>query len=112
MSPGRGQLAIVAVVALVFGTAPTVGDIGSCGTTATALDVGTFLAEKKALDCERCQSCGIDSQACTIACDAHALQAASCQDYASFMSDDAPTQPTECQFCLDVPDASHSLGDL
>jgi hypothetical protein len=33
-----------------------------------------------------------------------ALDAASCSDYAGYVSDVAPTAPTECEFCRDVGD--------
>lgn len=128
MSPiTRRSKLTVAVVALVFGTAPTVGDIGSCGTTATALDIPAFAAARKALDCQRCSQCGFDTQTCINACNPKvpsdvvipstcyplthdgqvcldALEAASCSTYAGFVSDTDPSAPTECVFCLDVPD--------
>jgi hypothetical protein len=133
--PGRLQLALAAAVALVFGTAPTVGDVGSCGQAATALDEATFRAEKKALDCQRCQDCGLTTQACATACDPktasstafpatcfplqhdgdvciRALQAASCDDYASFTSDVAPTVPSECDFCHLIPEGGVTLGEF
>jgi hypothetical protein len=124
-----------AVLALVFGAAPTVGDVGSCGQKATPLDEAVFAAQRKALDCQRCTQCGLITQTCTDACDPSkpsdvgwpdtcfpldhdgvvcidALEAASCKDYASFVSDTAPTVPTECQFCLDIPEAGIVVGDL
>jgi hypothetical protein len=128
------HLALAAVVALIFGAAPTVGDVGSCGQTATALDARTFLAEKKALDCQRCQDCALTTQACTTACDPNAvsttqfpstcfplqhdgdvclraLQVASCDDYTSFMSDVSPTVPSECDFCHLVPEGG-GIGEF
>ncbi|HEY6461129.1 MAG TPA: hypothetical protein VIY73_13285, partial [Polyangiaceae bacterium] len=53
------DLALVAFFALVFGAGPTVGDVGSCGDPATSLAEGTFAAQRKALDCQRCTQCGI-----------------------------------------------------
>jgi hypothetical protein len=126
-APSRIQLSVLAVLALVFGAAPTVGDIGSCNTPATPLDVAEFAAQRKAVDCQKCQSCGFQTMTCKNACNpnapsdvsipstcfplAHdgqvcldALEATSCSGYASFVSDTDPTQPSECQFCLDVPD--------
>jgi hypothetical protein len=131
---GRKELAVAAVCALVFGAAPTVGDIGSCGQTATPLAEAAFAAEHKALDCQRCGECGIATQACARACDPkapsdvaipatcfplqhdgdvclRALQAASCDDYASFMSDVGPTVPSECDFCHVIPEAG-VLGEF
>jgi hypothetical protein len=132
---GRGELAFAAVLAIVFGAAPTVGDVGACGQTAAALDEQAFAAERKALDCQRCTGCGLTTQACASACDPkapssvafpatcfplqhdgdvclRALEAASCQDYVSFVSDDAPTVPSECDFCHVVPEAGVPLGEL
>jgi hypothetical protein len=120
-------------VALVLGTGATVGDIGSCGTQATLLDEATFAQLRKQTDCERCTSCGLTTHACAEACDPksaptagwpstcqplqhdgdvciRALLAASCSDYASFVSDVAPTLPTECDFCRDVPEGGTLLG--
>ena len=135
MSPRRRELAAVAVLALVFGAGPTVGDIGSCGQAATSLDEATFAAQRKALDCAKCTRCGLTTQTCTNACNPDkpsdvawpdtcfplqhdgvvcldALEAASCSDYASFVSDVAPTVPTECDFCLVIPEAGVVVGDL
>ena len=131
----RRELALAAVLAVVFGAAPTVGDVGSCGQKATPLDEAVFAAERKQLDCRRCTQCDLTTVTCTNACDPSkpsdvawpptcfpldhdgvvcldALEAASCGDYASFVSDVAPTVPTECQFCLDVPEGGVTVGDL
>jgi hypothetical protein len=131
----RTELAFAAVLALLFGAAPTVGDVGACGQKATPLDETLFVAQRKALDCQKCTECGLTTQTCIDACDPSkpgdvgwpdtcfpldhdgvvcidALEAASCKDYASFVSDVAPTIPTECQFCLDVPEAGIGVGDL
>lgn len=131
----RRELAVCALLALVFGAGPTVGDIGSCNDQASALDLSTFQAERKAVDCLRCRQCGLTTMWCTAACNpgarspvtwpdsclplAHdgvvcidALQAASCGDYASYVSDTSPTVPTECDFCHDVPEAGPATGDL
>jgi hypothetical protein len=131
----RGELAFAALLALVFGTAPTVGDIGSCGQQATPLDEAVFAAERKELDCQKCTECGFTTQTCIDACDPSkppdvawpstcyplqhdgvvcldALEAAGCGAYASYVSDVDPTIPTECQFCLDVPEAGIVVGDL
>lgn len=131
----RSELAFAAVLALLFGAAPTVGDVGSCGQPATALDEATFAAERKALDCQKCTQCGLATQTCVAACDPtqpsdvawpstcfplehdgvvciDALEAASCSAYASFVSDVAPTVPTECDFCRDLPEGGVTVGDL
>ncbi len=123
----RRETATTAILALVFATAPTVGDIGSCGTTPTYLDIGAYEATRKMVDCTRCTECGLSTMRCMQACDSaaapeaivpstchpllhdgevciRALDAASCSDYASYVSDVAPTAPTECEFCRDVGD--------
>ena len=130
----RRELVVVAILALVFGAAPTVGDVGSCGRQATDLDEGAFAAARKSTDCQRCRGCGLQTQTCARACDAgapsdiafpatcrpiahdgevclHALEAASCDDYAAFVSDTGRAVPTECDFCRLVPDAGALLGD-
>jgi hypothetical protein len=132
----RRDLALCALLAVVFGAGPTVGDIGACSDQASALDLATFQAERKAVDCQRCRQCGLMTQWCVAACNpnapspvswptstcfplAHdgvvcidALQAASCADYASYVSDTDPTVPTECDFCHLVPEAGVPVGDL
>lgn len=119
----RRVLAATALVALVFGTGPTVGDVGGCGQSATALNESRFVSARKKVDCQRCQECGIETARCASACDPKqpsdvgfpagcapllhdgevcldALLAASCGDYASYVSDQFREVPTECQFCL------------
>ncbi len=131
----RRDLAVCAVLALVFGAGPTVGDIGSCSNQASSLSLSVFQAERKAVDCDRCRQCGLTTMWCAAACNPDApspidwpstcqpleedgvvcidaLQAASCGAYASYVSDTAPTVPTECDFCHDVPDGGVNVGDL
>lgn len=139
MTVRRRELVLAGVLAVVFGAAPTVGDIGSCGQAATDLDVRSFAAARKQLDCQRCTECGLTTreptaQRCGAACDptaasdvafpatchplAHdgdvclrALGAASCADYAAFVDDVAPTVPSECDFCHLVPEGGITAGD-
>jgi hypothetical protein len=113
----RGALMVLAVV---LGMGPTVGDIGSCSQSPDPLDPGTFFDIKAGLDCERCGECGLRSKTCARACNQpppttfpqgcrplvhdgevclRALIHASCDDYASYVDDTAPTAPSECQFC-------------
>ncbi|HTA91581.1 MAG TPA: hypothetical protein VK745_18485 [Polyangiaceae bacterium] len=118
----RGQLAL-ALLSFLFCTAPTPGDIGGCGQKPAELDPGIFFASKAATDCQHCGDCGLTSMACKNACDdsptsypaafpdrclplvhdgevcLRALENASCSDYSAYMRDDAPTVPTECNFC-------------
>ena len=112
----------LAALALLFCTAPTPGDIGGCGQRPQELDPQIFFQSKEAIDCQRCEECGIRSGACNNACTApetypksfperclplvhdgevclRALLYASCDDYASYMSDSSPSVPTECNFC-------------
>jgi hypothetical protein len=106
---------------MAFGMGPTVGDIGSCGQSADDLDAATFFAVKNGVDCRKCGECGLRAKSCAGACAGasivtsfpagcrplvhdgevclRALLAASCDDYAAFQNDAAPTSPSECQFC-------------
>ena len=125
----RAETASLAVVALVLVAAPTVGDVGGCGRTATDLDFAIFAHARKIVDCNRCRECGLSTDHCTRACDAakpsdvtfpptchpvlhdgevciRALKAASCTDYASYVDDAAPSVPSECDFCHLVGDGS------
>jgi hypothetical protein len=116
----RRLLVATALVFLVFGTGPTVGDIGSCGQPADDLDATKFFRQKQVIDCRKCQQCALGTKACTAACTKpaptafppgcrplvhdgevclDALEAASCDDYASYVGDASPTAPSECQFC-------------
>lgn len=123
--PGRASSALVIVLAVTVLAAPTVGDVGGCGRAATPLDEATFAGARKREDCRRCAECDLATPRCARACDAtlppevkfpltckpllhdgevclRALRAASCDDYATFVSD-APVTPPECDFCR-VPD--------
>jgi hypothetical protein len=119
-SLGLGELVRLGVVLIFFVAAPVVGDIGSCGQELEDLDATKFFQFKEGTDCSRCGECGIVTAACGRACDQsvdtafpegcyplvhdgevclNALAAASCDDYNLYMSDTAPTVPTECNFC-------------
>ena len=112
--------ALTIFLAVVFGMAPTVGDIGSCSQDVDPLDPAAFFAVKARIDCTRCGECGFSGKACQTACSAppptsfphgcrplvhdgevclHALIHASCDDYASYIDESRPTAPSECQFC-------------
>jgi hypothetical protein len=130
----RGELAFAGLLALAFGAAPTVGDIGSCGRVAADLDAHSFARARKDVDCRRCTECGLTTQTCQNGCDPNApsdvgwpstchplehdgevclraLQAATCSDYASFVDDLTRTAPTECDFCHLVPEAGLVVGE-
>ena len=110
------------VLVLLFCTAPTPGDVGGCGQAPAELDPGTFFASKANIDCQRCEECSLTRVSCQNACThpesypstfpencvplvhdgevcLRALLHASCDDYASYMSDGSPSVPTECNFC-------------
>ena len=112
----------LALVVLLFCTAPTPGDIGGCGQSPDILDASTFFGNKKRIDCNRCEDCGLVSATCVKACDDNqpfdssfptdcvplvhdgevclrALQHASCSDYQGYVDDNAPTTASECDFC-------------
>ncbi len=118
----RSTLGVVAALALVLGTGPTVGDVGACGRTATELDEAAFANGRRIADCRRCKDCGLATARCQRSCDPssppdavfpttcrplrhdgevclNALLAASCPDYATYVDDVAPAVPTECEFC-------------
>ncbi len=130
----RHELVVAAALALFFGAAPTVGDVGSCGAAPVDLDPQRFALAPKVEDCQRCFECNISDQTCQSACAPNvpsnvgwpstchplqhdgevcldALQAATCSAYRGFVSDDAPTLPTECDFCHLIPEAGIVLGD-
>jgi hypothetical protein len=111
-----------AIVLSFLCAAPTPGDVGGCGQAPDILDAPTFFANKKRIDCTRCDDCGLVSQTCDQACNGkppavqtfpedcvplvhdgevclHALEYASCDDYTGYMSDSAPSAPSECNFC-------------
>ena len=113
---------MLGLVLVLFCTAPTPGDIGGCGQAPDILDAPTFFANKKAIDCSRCDDCSLASDACDAACDdkqpiqrafppgcvplvhdgevcLRALQYASCNDYMTYMDDHAPATASECNFC-------------
>jgi hypothetical protein len=124
-----GALRLGLVLTALACLAPTPGDIGGCGATARNLDAPRFFQAKRELDCQRCERCGVLTDTCAFTCraDGHgdelgdarapefpehcyplvhdgqvclrALQAASCEDYARYMSDTAPQVPSECNFC-------------
>jgi hypothetical protein len=112
---------LLALIALLFCTAPVPGDVGGCGQSADELDPEVFFASKRVIDCDRCSSCALDTRACRDACAARgggadfpegcrplvhdgevclrALHFASCDEYESYIDDANPTVPTECDFC-------------
>jgi hypothetical protein len=115
----RGLLAVATVLCL----APTPGDIGGCGQTAEDLDPEAFFASKQAVECERCQECGLSVPACQLACEGgptasafptgcfplvhdgtvclRALTQASCEDHEKAVAE-PPRVPSECNFCPPV----------
>jgi len=108
-------------IALAFCAAPVPGDVGGCGQAATRLDPEVFFWNLQDSECKRCADCDVASEACKRACGdslvqsefpkdcvplvhdgevcLRAIQQSSCGDIGEFMSDSAPSIPTECNFC-------------
>lgn len=108
-------------IALAFCAAPVPGDVGGCGQAPQELDPETFFWSKQGAECDQCRACGLTSAACARACRdtlvqsefpencvplvhdgevcLRVLQNSSCSDFRDYMSDSAPTIPTECNFC-------------
>ncbi len=117
---GAGRVAL-GIALLAFCTAPTPGDVGGCNQRAELMNAQAFFAAKADVDCARCTECALASRTCDDACSANprrqsfpvgcaplvhdgevcigALQSASCDTYRDYVSDQAPTAPTECDFC-------------
>lgn len=115
-----GKLAL-GFVALAFCAAPVPGDVGGCGQEPQELDPEIFFWSKQRIDCEQCRECDLATAACRRACSDRLVQAdfpegcvplvhdgevclralgdGSCEDFRNYMSDLAPTTPTECNFC-------------
>lgn len=129
----RKMTFVVAVLGALT-MAPTAGDVGGCGHEATLLDPAIFGAARKEEDCERCKECGVETTRCKSACNPsaapdivlpptcrpllhdgevclRAIAAASCDDFASYVDDVAPTTPSECEFCRVAPPPEGSLSD-
>jgi hypothetical protein len=101
--------------------APTPGDIGGCGEHAQTLDPPTFFELKRERDCQKCTECRFTTEYCRSVCSADyeaptlpegcvplvhdgevcldALEAASCDEYRDYVSDQGRLAPSECQFC-------------
>lgn len=134
--PRKGTLGLSLVVAVLgmLLMAPTVGDVGGCGTDAQLLDRDRYSAARKREDCDRCRDCGVETQRCVRACDPtippevvlpatcrpllhdgevclRALAAASCDSFASYVDDVAPTSPSECEFCRVTESPSGTFQD-
>lgn len=117
----RLSKAALGFVALAFCAAPVPGDVGGCGQEPQELDPGTFFASKQYIECKHCDECGLATGACARACEdslvqssfprgcvplvhdgevcLRALDDGSCEDFRNYMSDVAPSVPTECGFC-------------
>lgn len=111
----------VGFVALAFCAAPVPGDVGGCGQPAKQLDPEAFFWSLQDSQCQQCRDCDVTTEACDRACGAalvqrefpkdcvplvhdgevclRAIQQSSCGDIREFMSDTAPSIPTECNFC-------------
>lgn len=132
--PSRADVIRLGIAVLFFAAAPTAGDIGGCGQSEDDLDPRKFFVAKHDVDHERCEACQLTTKACVDA-DApgllvsdfppgcvplvhdgevclHALAAAGCGDYASYMADQGSTIPTECNFCPPQADAGVSDAEV
>lgn len=129
-----GGAAHAAIILLgLLCSAPTAGDVGGCGAEITALDPEDFALARKEQDCARCRECALATPRCARACDPakppetqvpttchpvrhdgevclRALQAASCEAYASYVDESAPATPSECEFCKLVPPPAIAPG--
>lgn len=115
----------LALTALFFLTAPYSGDYGCFTDQAADLDPNKFFLSKQADDCAACMACNFTTNDCMRACGPpmggafpygcypliqdgevclRALEAASCSDYQSYVSDQGATIPTECDFCPALAD--------
>jgi hypothetical protein len=118
-SPGRPSIGFVIVLA-ILAAAPTVGDVGGCGTKAEPLDATKFFTQRLDLACSRCDECGILAPGCKNACSRNrivphtfpegcnpvvhdgevcinAVEALSCSAFDDFI--ERGIVPTECDFC-------------
>ncbi len=123
----RGGVATLAIACALLSTAATPGDVGGCGKTATALDRTRYALGRKSQDCEKCKECSIATARCARACDPaappdielpvtckplfqdgvvclHALSSASCSTFETYVDDEAPAIPSECNFCRIPPE--------
>jgi hypothetical protein len=118
----RALHVLFAVFVALLCAAPVPGDIGGCGQEPDLLDGPVFFLTKQQIDCERCQKCGLIAQSCRRACEAkqpvpddfpegcsplvhdgevclRALLHASCAEYETYVDEQRPQVPTECNFC-------------
>jgi hypothetical protein len=117
---GRPARVLLGFVLLSFCAAPVPGDVGGCNQSPEELDPAAFFASKASVDCQHCQDCAFQTEACTRACEGtgqmefsrdclplvhdgeaclRALDVASCSDYRAYVRDVSPSIPTECAFC-------------
>lgn len=121
MTTRRWIVAVFFLAPLV--AAPTVGDVGSCGSAAEPLGAPEFFGARVSLECQRCKDCGYGGRTCTLVCDQtakqsyprsfpegchpvihdgevclHAIEALSCSAFGDLVAE-APIVPTECDFC-------------
>jgi hypothetical protein len=110
------------LVLCLFTMAPTPpGDVGGCGQAAQPLDGPVFFQHRARIDCEKCTECNFATERCATSCEGtelqiafsegcaplvhdgevclHALRAADCDEYETFVRDSGPLVPTECRFC-------------
>lgn len=128
-TPRLGLRRTVLALLCLLCAAPTPGDIGGCGQQPQLLDAKKFFQQKHAIDCGACAQCGLATRACGWVCDPsntptsfptgcfplvhdgevclRALSYSDCEDYQSYLNEDAPNIPSECNFC---PNRTHRDG--
>ena len=77
------MLSLLVAVLGVLLMAPTVGDTGACGRTATELERDRYTNARKIADCQRCQECGLETARCLRACDPKAEHRTSAYGFAA-----------------------------
>ncbi|MBN2195586.1 MAG: hypothetical protein JW751_22390 [Polyangiaceae bacterium] len=121
--PVRLELRLAGVVLVVFGSLGAVpGDVGGCGQPRETLEPARFFQQLREIECEQCTRCSLGTQACRDACFGaetnptafpedcvplvhdgevclRAIEAAACGAFATYVDDDSPRLPTECDFC-------------
>ena len=123
----RAPLVVIAGFLAMLCMAPTAGDVGGCGREATDLDADDYAFARKTNECGRCRECGVHTARCERACDPakppdialpatckpvrrdgevclRAIDAVSCDKFATYVDDLAPATPSECDFCRIKPE--------
>jgi len=119
----RAEPRLIAIALVLLGGLGAVpGDVGGCGQAAQELDPSVFFERVRAVECEQCTRCAIQTLACRAVCVGdepvptefepgcvplvhdgevclRALEAASCRAFRDYVDEGAPRMPSECDFC-------------